>query len=326
MDAQETNKELDEPAEKMIWNTSSSPSSAKPAFRRKRKYHWGFFEVIGAFALLIAVQIGYGLIITTALIQEQLASGANLDDVDVITDQILQEITTNPKHLLFFTISMYVIWIGAMVFATYTAGIKNFFKEYWLRFNWKKDIPLGIIIAALLRGTEIAVLTLIQALGVDLSGSGNTDAIVGQEGIWFFVIAIGIASFLGPISEELFFRGMVLQAFLRKFRRGNISSPQSNFGATIQRTSPGLFNSYKSFRNWTYKQRYALSIIFSSILFGVMHWQGTNDLAGWLAPIETGLVGVLLAFIVIKTKRLGLAITIHVFFNLSGVILASMGV
>lgn len=315
-------------AEASIWGPQQ-PMAQAPAVQKrpvKQKRPWGFLEILISVVALLVVQVVIAGVMTAVIAGRLLSEGMGIEDTDAITEQILTEVQSG-ANLVLIMVSMYVIWIGTMFYATWFRGLKSFAKDFWLRFKWKRDIPIGIGLALLFRGTELGIFSLLEAVGVDLSGAENTSQIVNQEGIWYFIIAIGLASFVGPICEELFFRGMLLQAFLRNFARGEGKEPKSTLGSVIQRKAPALFNAFKSFRNFLFKHRYSLAAILSGIIFGLMHIQpdeGHGWLAVWLAVIETGIIGIILGFIVIKTKRLGLVIVAHCMFNLSGVILSGI--
>lgn len=311
-------------AEASIWGPPQASQTVKRPTKKKRE--WGFLEILISVVALLVVQVGLAGIMTAVIASRLISEGMGIEDTDAITQQILDEVQSG-ANLVIIMISMYVIWLGTMFYATWFKGLKSFAKDFWVRFNWKRDIPIGIGLAIGLRGAEIGIFSLMEMAGVDLSGSENTSQIVGQEGIWYFVVAIVLASFIGPICEELFFRGMLLQAFLRNFARGEGKDPKSTMGSLMQQKAPGLFNAFTAFRNFLFKHRYALAAVLSGLIFGLMHVQpddGTGWLAIWLAVIETGIIGIIFGFIVVKTKRLGIVIIAHCMFNLSGVILSSI--
>lgn len=320
------------PAEQDIWqgfpessntgsNNNNVPSPYVPRPVKARR-PWGFVEIILSAIALLCVQVVMLIFMVAGITKDLVQSGADLDDVQMISDEVLQEVYKG-QNLFLILLSNYLIWIGFMAFATYRKGLKSFAKDFWFRFKWINDFAIGLGLALLLRGTEVVVLNALQASGLDLTGAENTGNIIGQEGIWYFLIAILFASIIGPICEELFFRGFLLQAFLRNFRRGNISGPKTVFGQTVVNTMAPLFNAYVAFRNWTFRHMYVLSAILSGIIFGSVHWSGQYTYQSLIPVIETALIGILFAFIVIKTKRLGIVVFAHVFFNLSGVLLAT---
>lgn len=298
--------------------SGTNVSNSRPTSKRS----WGLVDVVvGMLAFLgsHAVLAG-GLIFWT--VYGSVSEGASVEDTDALVDQSL-EWATSGWFLFASAILMYASWMFAMRRATYKKGLKSFAKDFWLKFNWKRDIPLGLAFAVVLRGLEWLVTTVLVQVGVDMSTGGNTDTIINQPGIWYFVNAIIVAAFLAPFFEELFFRGLFLQGALRNFRGGRFTVPQTIFGRAVNDHVPGLFSGYVAFRHFLYKNRNWLAVALSSMVFGLMHFQGTETFAQLFVVLQTGVIGVMLALIVLKTKRLGLAIWGHIFFNLSGVLLAT---
>jgi membrane protease YdiL (CAAX protease family) len=113
-----------------------------------------------------------------------------------------------------------------------------------------------------------------------------------------------------------------MQGLIRYFRKGLRTQPTSRIGYNTQKNNPKMYNTYLRFKHWLYTHKYVLSIIISSIVFGSLHWQGTNSFGQILVPILTGLIGVVLALVALKTRRLGLGIFIHIFFNSTTIILS----
>lgn len=315
----------DAPAEQDIWQTAYQNNAGAPAApikAVKQRRPWGFVEIILSAIAILCVQVLMLILMTAGITKDLVESGADLSDLNAVTDQVTKQVMQG-GNLVLIMVSMYVIWIGFMAYSTYFKGLKSFAKDFWFRFKWLNDISIGLALAVLLRGLEIGILNALTAMGMDLTGAENTTDIVNQNGAWYFIIAILLASIIGPICEELFFRGFLLQAFLRNFRRGNISGPKTVFGQVVIDNAAPLFNAFVAFRNWTYKHRYVLAVLLSGMIFGSVHWNGQYTAQAWLPIIETGIIGILFGFIVVKTKRLGITVFAHCFFNLSGVLLAT---
>jgi membrane protease YdiL (CAAX protease family) len=124
---------------------------------------------------------------------------------------------------------------------------------------------------------------LTEALDVGSDESTNTEIIsdaADTEAIWIIVIA---AVVLAPLVEELFFRGLCLRAI------------EKRFGTTV-------------------------AVVGSTILFTIPHFTNPS-LAGTVVLFSViGMVGLFLALLVVRTKRLGPAILAHAAFNAVGVI------
>lgn len=289
----------------------------------KKKRKWGLFEVVLTIFVLLATQIALGLVIIVIAIAQNSQNGAELEQLSNSTDGLVKYATSGMAILL-SGLLMYLTWLGGMAYSTYFRGLKSFAKDFWLKINFKTDILIGLAAAVGLLVLEIALMSLLHAFGVDTTGSNNATPLTSQEGIWFFIIAIAIGSFIGPIMEELFFRGFLLQALIRFFRRGNKSAPTSQFGLAVQGNSAKLYNGYLALRHWLYRHKYLVAALITATFFGFMHFQGTS-FGNWLVVGITGSIGLALALLTLKFKRLGPAIFAHIFFNFISVMLATTG-
>lgn len=297
-----------------IWNQAGDIKAAKKHVIKKKR--WGLLEVLNSVIILVV----FTSIITFAFLFYELANvigtaGVETNDIDKITQDVTLKLSTSGPMIFLSSVGMYAIWVFMMWFSTYKRGLKSFAKDFWLKINWKKDIALGALVAILLSLASQGIALGLGALGFDLTGSDNSTVFFAQKGIWFVFLAFFMVPILGPIAEELFFRGFLLQGFIRHFRRGNVSGPRSAFGASIQRSYSPLFNAYIAFRRWCYHQKYTLSIILSSLAFGMMHFQGVNNFGNWLVVGITGMIGMTFAIIAVRTQRLGIGIFGHIFFN-----------
>lgn len=305
-----------------IWSKTPAEFIQERKNRRTpiKTKHWGVryavYSALITIGLQAAISIFYLIFATSNLI----ATGV---DAETANNLVIKEMASPSLILIILQLSMYVSWIGTMFYVTYRKGLHSFAKDFWLRFKWKRDILLGLTFAIGLRAVEFGVLTGLEALGVDLTGANNTKSFVGDN-IWAYILMFGIASFIGPVSEELFFRGLLLQGLIKSFRR-KASTPRTWFGRFTSKYTPTLWRGFVKFKEVLYKNKYSLAVAISSVLFGFMHFQGAETFGQWLVVILTGSIGLILAIIVIKTRRLGLAITTHVAFNASAMILVFLG-
>jgi membrane protease YdiL (CAAX protease family) len=282
---------------------------------KKKKTHWSFRHAIYAFVA--------GIILQTAVSIPFLIPAALRSATQGVTDsaEVTNVLTTDPAVLFWLQISMYAGWVGFILFVSFKMGLRSLAKDIWLKFRWVRDITLGLAIAVGLRLAEQLLFWFLQLIGADLTGSDNSSVFTSTTGFWSYLLLFGVVSFAGPISEELLFRGIMLQGLLRSFRRTS-PQPRTWFGEAIQNVNPNTFALFSKFKEFLNKHKYVLAVIISSTIFGFMHFQGVETFGQWLVVIETGLIGVVLAWVTLKTKRLGLAIFIHIFFNFSGVLLS----
>lgn len=292
-----------------VWN--SQGHAPEKALYPKPPKKWGMIEVLISLIALICIQVAIALVAVAVITSQVIASGST--DVEVSL-RMAEDLLYSPLMLIVTSLSMYLVWAGCMGFSTRWRGLKSWAKDFWLKFNLPRDIFLGLGLAVLgfilVQGLSLAA----EAVGINVAEASNTEVFDRQEGLWKYVFFIGMVSLLGPFMEELFFRGFVMQALIRHFRRGNISAPRGPVSHWFFMNYTSVFNRYVDFRNWGYRHKYALAAVFSSVMFGFMHFQGTSP--GQLLTVAvTGLLGLVFAIATIKTKRLGPAIFGHIFYN-----------
>lgn len=278
--------------------------------RGLRRIRWNLWDALLGFGLMLGTQIIASIILAVYLAVTVFKETTSLeeDQIDNIFDTVMETALSGP-FLFFSSVLMYLSWWGAAMIASKKRGLGKLSKDFWLTFRWGRDISLGLLFAGMLRAVEQGVFWLLEnVIKMDLEGLSNSEQIMDQQGIWFIIMGIVVASICAPFFEELFFRGLVMQSLIRTFGRIRTKSKRN----------PGQ-------AGWFYRNRVWLGMVISSALFGIMHFQGdASSVFHWIVVIQTGLIGLVLAFVVMKTKRLGLAIWTHVFFNLSGVVLVRL--
>jgi membrane protease YdiL (CAAX protease family) len=78
----------------------------------------------------------------------------------------------------------------------------------------------------------------------------------------------------------------------------------------LEKQAIGLKSMLIAYRGFTHKHRYILATIVTSILFGLVHFQGS-----WITCLMTGLLGLAFAIVTLKVNRLYPAIFGHIFHN-----------
>lgn len=266
-----------------------------------RKTRFGVWDVVGGFGAMLFLQVLIAFGAIAVLTAQAVSNGQGVEDVDALANEMIGNLTSSGPFLFLSALSMYVAWWFFARRASKVRGLGSYAKDFWLKFKWKRDIPIGIAFAVTFRLVEQGLYWLLGVLNVELNETGNSATITSQTGIWFFINAVLVASLLAPFFEEFFFRGLMLQGIMRSASRTRKKK--------------------KGEVTWLYKHRAAISVFVSSVIFGFMHFQAENTLNAWLVVIQTGLLGLVLALITLKTKRLGGAIIGHVLFNFSGVML-----
>lgn len=261
------------------------------SFKNKKKT-WGITDALLNFAAFLLVQIAM-VIIGIAIV------GGNPDAILALT--------TNPIFLILSSVSMYAVWIGGMWYVTKFKGKNSFKLDFKVWFK-KFDVFIGLGIAAALYGLVFLSQKVLTDMGVDLTGSDNGAVITGMQGIWFILMGIGIASILGPISEELFFRGFLLNSVIKTVDNQTEKIKEQKLDKD---EAPFLVGMNKFFQ----KIKVPLAIILSSAIFGLMHFQGVETFGQWYVVIVTGTLGLVFGIASIFFKRIGPGIFAHIFYN-----------
>jgi len=309
---------------KNLW-TQEAPIPPQQLFPKVRK-EWGLFEVVNSFLISVCLQVVIVMFVMFDVLYGSIGRGwegtSEAEITKALEDSILQ-----PHMIIISSFALYIPWLFMMWYSTHYRGRKSFKKDFWVNVKWI-DIPLGLLTALVLVALVQGISMGLEALGLDLSSVDNTAPFRNQDFIWQLVLFIGLAGIVGPIMEELFFRGFLLQAFIRHFNRGDVHEPRSPFGLNIQRHQAWLFNSYLNFRNWGYKHQYTLSVIITSLIFGFAHFQWKENmtpeqlLGSFVIVGITGLLGLAFALITIKTKRIGINMFAHIFYNSTVAVMA----
>lgn len=293
-----SDQKISEVAERLATNVGDV--SVKP----KKPKTWGFFDWVKNLLLFIVVS---SVVSVIALGFYAPNSG---DPNDLLS------LTTDPSFLLVNAISMYIVWIGGMFWVTYRKGERSFVKDFKLSFK-KWDVFIGLGIAAGLYVIMFgAQLLFSNVLGFDLTGADNGAIFTSLTGFWFVVIAVGIASILGPFCEELWFRGFLMQSILKTIKNRREKLEKLEITAKTAPISWGFVHFFE-------KIRYPFAVIVSSAIFGFFHFQGSFDGFGyWFIIIATGTLGAVFAIAALYFKRLGPGIFGHIFYNFSTLIIA----
>jgi membrane protease YdiL (CAAX protease family) len=313
------------PAGKGSWRHRTAAAADPPDMDRTGT--WGLPDVVFGFFLLlvlnVALAVAAGAVALHAVLDRQVV---DTSDGQALTDAVLNDwpgvLTTGPG-VLAAGLTMWAAFFVAPWLATRRKGLRSLAADFGFRFSWRRDLLMGAVFALGLRGVEFAVTKVITALGVNMTAAGNSDIITNLSGPWLIVDAFIVAAIGAPIFEELFFRGLVFGALLKNFARDrDRATPQSLFGGWVTAHLGRLWAAWASYRGFLYRWRVPLAVVVSSLMFGMMHFQGTNTFGSWFVVGTTTTIGILLAVIRYRTGRLGMAICTHVMFNASGVALA----
>lgn len=169
-------------------------------------------------------------------------------------------------------------------------------RDYCISTRWR-DVPSGLLIGVAMQFLLVPAVTLpfIWLFGKDLDDVGEAarelaDRADDPVGVVALILVVGVVA---PVVEELFFRGLLFEAYRkrRNMRWLELLMPE---GRRPETTSP-------RWNLW-------VATIFSSAIFSVVHFQLI------LIPALFA-VGVVLAVMTHRTGRLGPAIWAHAAFN-----------
>lgn len=178
-------------------------------------------------------------------------------------------------------------WIGLLgwpIVATWWKGQRSLAKDFGLSIRWI-DLAWGA-----LGGLAALAISAIGGIVWTLIEGGappsNTDFLPERPDAATVIALIVLIAFATPIVEELFFRGLLLRAV---GRRWNL----------------------------------AAGVVISSVVFGLLHWQGGSFGHAAFIALVTASYGAVFALLVIRADgRLGPSITAHMIVNIIGVTVA----
>lgn len=245
------------------------PTPPVPGHSIDRRPWWGIPDIVlGFLAFFIASSVAAVVVL--------LASGEGFDNG---ADNL--PVAAVPISIL----AQQAVQIG---WPTLVARWKGFglIPDFRFLFKWR-DLPLGIgagFVALLISG--IASATLAELIDVDPEEASNTGILTDAEGTiwqWLIIFAVVVGA---PLAEEVFFRGLTLRAFDKRF------------GVVV-------------------------ALVASTVIFTVPHYSGGGWGGAAVTFTAIGIVGTILGVLAIQTNRLGSAIVAHMTFN-GAVVISSL--
>lgn len=182
--------------------------------------------------------------------------------------------------VLVFCVSELALWLGmlgAVMFVSRRRGSGRLAQDFDFRFR-RRDLPVGLLAAAVGRGTTVIVAVPVYGAFHDLLRNPQvglrTSALHGG-----LLVAFALTACLGaPVVEELFFRGLIQTRLV------------SLHGPTV-------------------------GIALTSAMFGAAHLIGWRGPASLLAAAAIASGGAVLGYTRQRTGRLGTSILAHAVFN-----------
>jgi membrane protease YdiL (CAAX protease family) len=251
----------------MTSETATAPTAA--GYTPPTAVRWGLGQAAAGLGLFVAVLVGANLLVWAGVIVGSDAAQFGLSLVG------------------------YGVLVAMVVYASRRLGQRSLSRDFWLRFR-PVDLAIGLGIGVL--GKLIGIvwgLIGILLFGVPVQQSNLT---LSDETLWLVLNGIVMVVIVAPFVEELFMRGLVMQAIRNAVLRRR-SRPQPA-PANVQRTA------------------LLVSIAGSALVFMALHlYQATEPALLFILGAQTLTLGVLNAVIVYLTQRLGPAIVAHMVFN-----------
>lgn len=306
-------------------------STYDPKVNGVRTY-WGMTSILTSWVGFLIAQIIMAIVLVVYTLYADPAIITKLTD----NPDPNALIASVPWFLIVGQLTMYFIWWASAWWVTaYRSGVqlgKKFITawkdNFYFRFK-PVDILLGLGIAALMFGLNFGISYGLPILfpNMDLSDAGNTQVFESLEGTaWYFIIAFGFGAFLGPITEELFFRGFMMKGLINHFGYAKVSRNIDDVEEGVAERMGWEASSFvMTLRVWTNKWKNVLALIITTIVFGLMHFQGAETFGQWLVVIVTALFGLILGMVTLKTQRISAAMIGHVAYNSSVFILLTLG-
>ena len=217
---------------------------------------WGLGDAAGGFLVALVLSFTLASIWLDATDKEELSLGG----------QALAEL------------GLWAGLVGCVVFASKRKGRGRLDADFGFAARWV-DVPLGAVVGVL--GQVVLVPTvafLLRPLLGEPDVSGPAEELFEKTSGFSTVVLFAFVVVGAPLVEELFFRGLLLRAFWRRF------------GSTA-------------------------AIVASAVLFGLAHPQPLSVKGLALLMITLAALGVVLAVLTVRTGRLGAAILAHAAFN-----------
>ncbi len=249
----------------------------------ERPVRWGLADVVlgGVFVLSVSMLAGIvGLLVA-------LASSDSADPGDAPDVQI-EALLATPAVLAIGLVSQQLAQAGWPWIVSRWKG-RGLARDFGVTFRWS-DLWIGpvcglfLLVAASATG-DIAA----RLVGLEHAGEASNTGIVTAGGASAWSIVLYLCIVVGaPISEELFFRGLVLRSVAKRFR--------SNRAAAIG------------------------GVAVSTLLFTAVHIQSTTPDGLTVLLSSIGVVGLILGVMAVRFDRLGPSIGAHATLNLVAVV------
>ena len=208
---------------------------------------------------------------------------------------LLFPLTTEQPFTFVHVLFSYLLIGAGIVVVSMRRGQRSLAADFGLAFRWI-DLPIGIGLALLAKFAAVVYGLLAIVLTGEPPKTPNFSISDDLAGV---LTAILLVTLLGPLIEELLFRGLILRAVRYAILRGRHRARPQPAPRQVQ------------------VRAVVVAVLVSSALFAGLHlYQAPGDAALFISlALVTLTVGILNSVIVIVTGRLGAAIVAHVVGN-----------
>lgn len=185
----------------------------------------------------------------------------------------------------------YVVLAAALFVVVRRRGLGGFRRDFGLELKWI-DFPIGVGLTVAINLADILVYYFAVAiLGLPKAPTSNVE--LPKSRVLAVIDALAIAAFLGPIVEELLFRGLIMRSIR------NFVIRHSTFeGSTATR--------------WGKRA----SVVVSALIFAAAHlYEARNPTMLFVLGVSIFIFGLITAAIATRTGRLGPSMLTHMFVN-----------
>lgn len=162
----------------------------------------------------------------------------------------------------------------------------------------KTDIALGVAIAAGLHVVLLGVLAAVHMAGLRKGHGAGNWLLTTDKGV-SFALAMIAAVVIAPVVQELFVRGLLLGALLKRLAKYDVYAPvdASQEVASPRRRTVGI----------------VVSVLISAALTsGLSLTQGNSGESWVFTALQGTLIGLVCSVVAVKTRRLGVTIIANI--------------
>lgn len=276
-------------------STENGIATSERDYKRQRFLH----ILMGSAGLPLALFLTvFFTVVITTIAAFFLFQDVGIAEADPETLQ--NELLGNPVILIGMLIAQSVCFLLVMFFAKWAVSGKSFLRLFYpstykgfcekfglpTSFDRKffMDAFIGVILGLLLLATMFILTTLLSTWGLQTESSETSMRVAESGNLILLLLMVPI---IAPLVEEMFFRGYLL---------GYLAYP----GVRSERVST---------------MRKVLAVVISSVLFGLVHFQGFSGFGDLFVVLWTGTLGAVLALSYFWSGKITTAIFGHVSYN-----------